>query len=89
MIAQMTPLVASFAFAASAFAPGAFAASAFAPGAFAASAALRHPIHTTLTVLTPSTDARTMTVNIRAFADDFSATVAAFTGKRAPADSSA
>ena len=84
MIAQLKPLVAAFAFATGAFAPGTFA-----PGTFAASAALPHPIHTTLTVLTPSTDAHTMTVNIRAFADDFSATVAAFAGKRAPADSSA
>ena len=48
-----------------------------------------HPIHTTLTVLVPDAGHRSMTVTIRAFADDFSATVAAFAGKRAPVDSSA
>lgn len=48
-----------------------------------------HPIHTTLTILATADGGRTITVSVRAFADDFSATVAAFAGKRAPADSSA
>lgn len=52
-----------------------------------ASTARAHPIHTTLTVVTAS--ASGVTLNIRTFADDFSATVARFAGKRAPADSSA
>jgi hypothetical protein len=47
-----------------------------------------HPIHTTLTVVTPSADGRTLTINVRAFADDFSASVAGFAGRKAPADSS-
>ena len=55
--------------------------------ALVAPAAHAHPIHTTLTVVT--TDATGIALNIRAFADDFSATVAKFAGKRAPADSSA
>ena len=55
--------------------------------ALVAPAAHAHPIHTTLTVVT--TDATGISLNIRAFADDFSATVAKFAGKRAPADSSA
>ncbi len=46
-----------------------------------------HAIHTTLTVLTASPTG--FTLNIRAFADDFSASVAHFAGKKAPADSSA
>ena len=46
-----------------------------------------HAIHTTLTVLT--TAPASLTLNIRAFADDFSASVAKFAGRRAPADSSA
>ena len=46
-----------------------------------------HAIHTTLTVLTASPAG--LTLNIRVFADDFSATVATFAGRRAPADSSA
>lgn len=46
-----------------------------------------HAIHTTLTVLTATPTGFTLT--IRAFADDFSASVAHFAGKRAPADSSA
>jgi len=46
-----------------------------------------HAIHTTMTVLTTSPTG--ITLNIRAFADDFSATVAQFAGRRAPADSSA
>ena len=46
-----------------------------------------HAIHTTLTVLTASPTG--MTLNIRAFADDFSASVAKFAGRRPPADSSA
>ncbi len=55
--------------------------------ALVAPAAHAHPIHTTLTVVT--TDATGISLNIRAFADDFSATVAKFVGKRAPRDSSA
>jgi hypothetical protein len=46
-----------------------------------------HAIHTTLTVLTATPTG--VTLNIRAFADDFSATVATFAGHRPPADSSA
>lgn len=46
-----------------------------------------HPIHTTLAVLTPTSGG--FTVTIRAFADDFSAAVARFAGKRPPGDSSA
>ena len=46
-----------------------------------------HAIHTTMTVLTTTPSG--LTLNIRAFADDFSATVARFAGRRAPADSSA
>ena len=46
-----------------------------------------HAIHTTLTVLTAS--ATGFSLNIRAFADDFSASVARYAGKKAPADSSA
>lgn len=52
-----------------------------------APAARAHPIHTTLTVVT--TDATGISLSIRAFADDFSATVAKYVGKRAPSDSSA
>lgn len=48
-----------------------------------------HPIHTTLTVITVDAGGRALTLNIRAFADDFSATVAKFAGKRAPRDSAA
>jgi hypothetical protein len=46
-----------------------------------------HAIHTTLTVLTVAPTA--LTLNIRAFADDFSTTVATFSGRKPPADSSA
>jgi ribulose bisphosphate carboxylase small subunit len=46
-----------------------------------------HAIHTTLTVLTASPTG--FTINIRTFADDFSASVAHFAGRKAPADSSA
>jgi hypothetical protein len=46
-----------------------------------------HAIHTTLTVLTATPTG--VTLNIRAFADDFSATVASFAGHKPPADSSA
>lgn len=46
-----------------------------------------HAIHTTMTVLTTSPSG--ITLNIRAFADDFSSTVARFAGRRPPADSSA
>jgi uncharacterized protein DUF6702 len=53
-----------------------------------APAAAAHPIHTTLTVVTPSIDGRTLMISVRAFADDFSASVARFAGLRAPADSS-
>ncbi len=55
--------------------------------AVAASAAHAHPIHTTLTVITP--DANGATFSVRAFADDFSAVVARFVGKKPPKDSSA
>ena len=51
--------------------------------------AFAHPIHTTLTILGTRDGGRTITVSVRAFADDFSATVAAFSSKRAPTDSSA
>ena len=54
---------------------------------FVTSAARAHPIHTTLTVVTR--DATGISLNIRTFADDFSATVAKYAGKRAPSDSSA
>ena len=46
-----------------------------------------HAIHTTLTVLTASPTG--FTLNIRAFADDFSTSVAHLAGKKAPVDSSA
>ena len=46
-----------------------------------------HAIHTTLTVLTAAPTG--LTLNIRTFADDFSATVATFAGRKPPADSSA
>lgn len=46
-----------------------------------------HAIHTTMTVLTTSPGG--ITLNIRAFADDFSATVAQFAGRKPPTDSSA
>ena len=48
-----------------------------------------HAIHTTLTVLTPEAGERGLLVNIRAFADDFSASVARFAGRPVPRDSSA
>lgn len=57
--------------------------------AMAATPVNAHPIHTTLSVLTFADDRHSMRLNVRAFADDFSATVAAFAGKRAPRDSSA
>ena len=47
-----------------------------------------HPIHTTLTVLTPDAAGRALTLNIRTFADDFSASVARFERRPAPRDSS-
>ena len=47
-----------------------------------------HPIHTTLTVLTPDANGRALTFSIRTFADDFSASVARFVGRPAPRDSS-
>ena len=46
-----------------------------------------HAIHTTLTVLTASPAG--LTLNIRVFADDFSATVAKYAGRKPPSDSSA
>lgn len=46
-----------------------------------------HPIHTTLTRVT--TTRNVLTLNVRTFADDFSATVARFAGRAAPRDSSA
>ncbi|MEP6778997.1 MAG: DUF6702 family protein [Gemmatimonadaceae bacterium] len=52
-----------------------------------ANSAYAHPIHTTLTKVT--SDEHSITLNIRAFADDFSTTVAKFAGKAAPRDSSA
>ena len=55
--------------------------------ALCASTASAHPIHTTLTKVT--TDQHSVTLNIRSFADDFSATVAKFAGRAAPRDSSA
>ena len=57
--------------------------------ALVARPAFAHPIHTTMTILVSADGGRTITVNVRAFADDFSATVAAFAGKPAPKDSSA
>lgn len=45
-----------------------------------------HAIHTTLTVLT--TTAGALTLNIRSFADDFSAAVARHAGRAVPRDSS-
>ncbi len=45
-----------------------------------------HPIHTTLTVITYN--AGRVTLSVRAFADDFSSSVATFAGKPAPTDSS-
>ena len=55
--------------------------------AVCASTASAHPIHTTLTVVT--SDASGLTFRVRAFADDFSGTVARFVGKAPPTDSSA
>lgn len=46
-----------------------------------------HPVHSTLAVVVA--DATGVTIRLRAFADDFSAAVARFAGKRAPTDSSA
>jgi hypothetical protein len=46
-----------------------------------------HAIHSTLTVV--SVDDRTVSLSIRAFADDFSASVARFAGQPTPRDSSA
>lgn len=54
---------------------------------FIARSAHAHPIHTTLTKVT--VEARSVTFNVRTFADDFSATVALLAGRKAPADSSA
>jgi hypothetical protein len=50
--------------------------------------AVAHPIHTTLTVITADAAGRAVTLNIRAFVDDFSASVARFSGRMPPADSS-
>lgn len=63
-----------------------FACTAFLVGVLP-SVANAHPIHTTLTKV--AIDARGVTFNVRAFADDFSATVATFAGRKPPADSSA
>lgn len=52
-------------------------------------AADAHAIHTTLTVLTPEADGRTLMISIRTFADDFSASVARFAGRPIPRDSAA
>jgi hypothetical protein len=52
-------------------------------------AADAHAIHTTLTVLTPENGERGLMLNIRAFADDFSASVARFARRPVPRDSSA
>jgi hypothetical protein len=52
--------------------------------AVAPRAAQAHPIHTTLTAVT--LDRTGINLSIRAFADDLSAVVAAFAGKRPPAD---
>ena len=49
--------------------------------------AYAHPVHSTLAVVVA--DATGVTIRLRAFADDFSAAVARFAGKKAPADSSA
>jgi len=48
-----------------------------------------HAIHTTLTVITPEAGERGLTLTIRAFADDFSASVALFARRPVPRDSSA
>lgn len=45
-----------------------------------------HPIHTTLTVITVSD--MVLNISVRAFADDFAASVATFAGKTVPKDSS-
>jgi hypothetical protein len=45
-----------------------------------------HPIHTTLTAV--RSDGKGITLTVRTFADDFSATVARFAGKRPATDSS-
>jgi uncharacterized protein DUF6702 len=50
---------------------------------------LAHPIHTTLTIVASDASHHILTLRIRVFADDFSASVARFAGRRAPADSSA
>jgi hypothetical protein len=55
--------------------------------AVASSTANAHPIHTTLTKVTIEQHA--ITFNVRAFADDFSATIARFAGRKPPVDSSA
>jgi len=51
----------------------------------ASHAAMAHPIHTTLTVVT--FDKTGTQLMLRAFADDFSASVARYVGKPAPKDS--
>lgn len=50
------------------------------------STASAHPIHTTMSTITMENGV--VTLRIRAFADDLSASVAAFAGKSAPSDSS-
>ncbi|MBC8086172.1 MAG: hypothetical protein H7Z40_02835 [Phycisphaerae bacterium] len=59
---------------------------AFLVGACVATQAHAHPIHTTLTKV--SVERNAITFNVRTFADDFSATVAKFSGRAAPRDSS-
>jgi hypothetical protein len=57
-----------------------------------AGTALAHPLHTTLAELTYDAAARTFSVSLRVFADDFSAAVNAASGKRgaaSPPDDSA
>ena len=56
-------------------------------GVAMASGARAHAIHTTQTEIVA--DAQGMTIRIRTFADDFSASVARFAGRPVPADSSA
>lgn len=56
-------------------------------GVTVADTAQAHPIHTTLTKVTIEEHA--ITFNVRTFADDFSATIARFAGRKPPMDSSA
>lgn len=56
--------------------------------AFVTRSAAAHPVHTTLAVLAPDPAGHAITITIRAFADDFSASVARFAGRNPPSDSS-